>query len=105
MAGMEALRDDAFAFPAAEAELALEQQPNVGYRFDVGGEALVGLPGAEWRLGDLAAAAGQPDEGRQVDGELGALCPAGVTPAIAEAAGGAVGTADQARELIESDGV
>jgi hypothetical protein len=64
MAGVEALRDSAFAFPASEPVVAFQQEPDVGDRFDVGGEPLVWLPGAEGRLGDLAAAAGEPDEGR-----------------------------------------
>jgi hypothetical protein len=40
-----------------------------------------------------------------VDGELGALCPACVAPAVAQAAGGAMGAADQPGELVEGDGV
>ena len=95
----------AFAFPGTELELALEQQPDVGDCLDVGGEAGVCLPGPERGLGDLAAAAGQPDKRRQVDGELGALRPAGIAPAVAQAARGAVGAADQSGQLVEGDGV
>jgi hypothetical protein len=102
---VEALRDGAFALPDAEPELAFEQQADAGDGLNVGGEALLWVPGAKRRLGDLAAAACEPDEGREVDGELGASCPACVAPAVAQAAGGAVGAADQASQLVEGDGV
>jgi len=68
-------------------------------------EAVVGLPGAEARAGDGRAAARQPDERRQVDGEASGLRPARGAPAVAEAAGGAVAAADQDGELIERDRV
>ena len=49
---------------------------------------MVWLPGAEVRAGDGRAAAGQPDERRQVDRESGGAGPACVDPAVAQSAGG-----------------
>src|SRR5712691_1777293 len=54
---------------------------------------------------DSAAAAREPDERRQVNGELRALCPACVAPPVAQTASGAMRAADQKGELVESDGV
>jgi hypothetical protein len=63
-AGAEAARERAFAFPLAETELVFEQEANVGDGFEVGDEAVVGLPGAKARAGDARAAAREPDERR-----------------------------------------
>ena len=104
-AGAGLLGEGAFALPAAEPELAFEEQADVGDRLDVADEPVVGLPGAEAAAGDRAAAAGEPDERRQLDREPGRLRPAGRTPTIAQAAGGPVAATDQDGELVERDRV
>ena len=48
---------------------------------------------------------GQPEKGRAVGGELPALDPAGLPPAVAQPASGAMACADQPRELIDADRV
>jgi hypothetical protein len=99
------LGERALAFPCAESQFSFEQHAHVGNGLDVGGEAGVGIPGAVGRVDEFAALAGEPDERGQVDGELGAVCPARVAPAVAQAASGAVAAADQAGELVERDRV
>ena len=95
----------AFALPAAEPELVFEQQADVGDGLEVADEAVVGLPGAEAAARDRAAAAGQPDERRQLDRELRGAGPAGVDPAVAQAAGGSIAAPDEDRELVECERV
>ena len=63
-AGREALGERTLAPPLPEPELVLDEQANVGNGLDVADEAVVGLPGAEARVGDARAAAGEPDEWR-----------------------------------------
>jgi len=77
------LGEGAFAFPAAEPQLLLEQQADVADRLDVADEAVVGLPGTEAAAGDRGPTAGKPDERREVDGETGGAGPAGGDPAVA----------------------
>ena len=45
--GAEAAGERAFAFPAAETELVLDEKADVGDRLEVGDQAVVWLPGAE----------------------------------------------------------
>lgn len=71
----------------------------------MGGEAWVGVPGAVGGVDESAALASEPDKRGQVDGQLGAVRPAGVAPAVSEAARGAVAAADQAGQLVERDRV
>jgi hypothetical protein len=104
-AGAGLLGECAFALPAAEPELLLDEEADVGDRLDVADKTVVGLPGAEAAAGDRAAAAGEPDERRQVDREPRGLRPAGRTPTIAQAAGGPVAATDQDGELVECDRV
>jgi hypothetical protein len=104
-AGAAAAGERAFALPGAEVELVFEQEADVGDGLEVGDEAVVGLPGAEAAAGDACAAACEPEEGGQVDGEAGGAGPAGVDPAVAQAAGGAVAAADQEGELVECERV
>jgi hypothetical protein len=99
------LRERAFAFPGSEPQFAFEQQAQVGDGLDVRSEAGVRVPGAVDGADESAAAAGEPDERGQVDGELGAVRPAGVAPAVAQASGGAVAAADQTGELVKRDRV
>ena len=102
---MDALGERAFAFPGTELQLALEQQPDVGDRLDVGGEAGVCLPGAVGGSVEPCCrgwSARQTAAGRR---RACALCPAGVAPAVAQAARGPMGAADQSGELVEGDRV
>jgi len=71
----------------------------------VAGEAGVGIPGAVRGADESAALAAEPDERGQADGKLGAVCPAGLAPAVAQAAGGAVAAADQPGDLVEREPV
>ena len=88
-----------------EPELAFEQEANVGDSLDVPNKTVVRLPGAEARAGDARAATRQPDERRQVDRQASRLRPAGLAPAIPEAARGPVAATDQHGELVERDRV
>src|SRR5436189_237376 len=83
----------------------LEQDSHVGDGLNVGGEAGVGIPGAVGGADQSAALPGEPDERGQVDGELGAVRPAGVAPAVAQAARGAVAADDQTGKLVERNRV
>ena len=103
--GRKPLGKRALATPLAEPELLFDEEADVGDRLDVLDEAVVGLPGAEARAGDRGPAACQPDKRRQIDGEPGRVRPAGVAPAVAQAASGPVAATDQDGELIERDRV
>ena len=104
-ASRELLCEGALACPLAEPELAFEQEANVGDGLDVPNKAVVRLPGAKARTGDARAATRQPDERRQVDRQASRPGPAGLAPAIPEAACGPVAATDQNGELVERDRV
>ena len=80
--GAQSAGERALADPLAEAEL-LEQEPYLGDRLDVRGEGGVRPPGAKGRACDAGAGSGQPEKGGAVRGQLPALDPAGLTPAVA----------------------
>ena len=101
----ELLCEGALALPVAQKELAFEQEANVRDSLDVPNKTVVRLPGAEARAGDARAATRQPDERRQVDRQASRPGPAGLAPAIPEAARGPVAATDQKGELVERDRV
>ncbi len=101
--GAQAPRDRPLAFPSSESQLPVEKEAHVGHGLEVVDEPVARLPGAQPVAGDRRAAAGQPDERRQVDGETSGARPAGVDPAVPESAGGPVAAPDQDRELVERE--
>lgn len=104
-ASRELLCEGALACPLAEPELAFEQEANVGDSLDVPNKTVVRLPGAKARTDDARAATRQPDERRQVDRQASRPGPAGLAPAVPEAACGPVAATDQDGELVERDRV